>query len=254
MTAAAVEIQVLALFLAFCRIGGALLVAPGLSSPRVPVHVRLFLALAVTGVLSPLLIADLTAGLWLVPGERRIMLIPGEVLVGTLIGLMARCFFLALQFAATAISNFIGLSGIPGVPLEEADTGSPLATLVSSAAVTIIFAYGLHVEFLQAVLDSYRVLPLGTSVTAQTLVSSLVRSLSETWLLALRLCGPFLLYGVIVNVALGVGNRFAQQISVYHATTGAVMLGGFLLFSLLWIDWSMVFVDAYRSWLLEGGF
>jgi flagellar biosynthetic protein FliR len=251
---AELESQILASFLLFCRIGGCLLLAPGVSSPRVPMHVRLFLALGVTAALAPLMLTNAVAALSRIASEQRIFLIPGEILIGSLIGLMARCFFLALQFAATAISNFIGLSGIPGIPLEEADTGSPLATLVSSAAVTVVFAMGLHVELLRAVIDSYEVMPLGTWVSSETLLTSLLRSLSETWLLALRLCGPFLLYGVIVNVALGMGNRFAQQISAYHATTGAVMLGGFLLFCLLWIDWSMMFVGAYQAWLQEGGF
>ena len=60
--------------------------------------------------------------------------------------------------------------------------------------------------------------------------------------------------GVIVNFALGMGNRFAPQVSMYHSTTGLVMLGGFLLLYLIWMDWGILFMDAYRSWLVEGGF
>lgn len=138
------EQQVLVLFLLFCRIGGCVLFAPGMSSPRVPVHVRLFVVLGITAALSPMLVPDLVSELSDVAKDRQIVLIIHESLIGAAIGLMARCFFLALQFAATAISNFIGLSGIPGVPLEEGDTGSPLATLVSSAAVMLIFTLGLH--------------------------------------------------------------------------------------------------------------
>ena len=113
---------------------------------------------------------------------------------------------------------------------------------------------GLHLELLKALADSYTVLPLQGVLTAQMLVSNLLHALGETWLLALRLSGPFLLYGVIVNFALGMGNRFAQQISMYHATTGAVMLGGFLLLYLIWVDWMAMFTDSYRSWLMRGGF
>lgn len=248
------EVQVLALFLLFCRLAGCLLFAPGLSSPRVAIHVRLFAALAITASLSPLLISDLANSVASVPDQQRVLLIARETMTGVLIGLMARCFFLALQFSATAISNFIGLSGIPGIPLEESDTGSPLATLVSSAAVTMIFVLGLHIELLRAVMDSYSVIPVGRGASFDVMASSLLHTLGETWLLALRLSGPFLVYGVIVNFALGIGNRFAQQVSIYHATTGAVMLGGFLLFYMIWIDWVMVFTEGYRAWLVEGGF
>lgn len=246
--------HLLALFLLFSRVGGCLMVAPGLSSPRVPVQVRLFVAFGVAAAMSPMVITDLQNTLAGLPQEQQAMLIPRELAIGLFIGLLARCFVLALQFAATAISNFIGLAGIPGIALEEADTGSPLATLASTAAVTIIFALGLHIELLRALLESYAVLPLGGALSAEVLLNQLLRTLAETWLLALRLAGPFLLYGVTVNVALGLGNRFAQQISMYHATSGVVMLGGFLLLYLIWADWALVFADAYRAWLLEGGF
>ena len=248
------EAQIIALCLLFCRIGGCMMFAPGISSQRVPMNIRLFMAISVAGALSPMLLEDLQRALASIPRQDWNELIVHETLIGILIGLMARCFFLALQFSATAISNFIGLSGIPGIPLEEADTGSPLATLVSSASIAIIFAMGLHLELLKALADSYTVLPLQGVLTAQMLVSNLLHALGETWLLALRLSGPFLLYGVIVNFALGMGNRFAQQISMYHATTGAVMLGGFLLLYLIWVDWMAMFTDSYRSWLMRGGF
>lgn len=249
-----VETEIIGLCLLFCRIGGCLLLSPGLSSPRVPVHVRLFLCLAATAAVSPLLIDDFRQQLASVPEPMRINLILRETAVGVLLGLMSRCFFLALQFAATATSNFIGLSGIPGIPLEDSDTGSPLATLASTAAVAIIFTLGLHVELLRAVVESYSVLPLDGSFRAELFLTSLLGTLGETWRLALRLSAPFLLYGVIVNFALGLGNRFAQQISLYHATTGAVMLGGFLLLYLVWNDWMILFADSYGSWLVEGGF
>ena len=82
----------------------------------------------------------------------------------------------------------------------------------------------------------------------------MVDVVAETSLLALRLSAPFLVYGVTVNLALGMGNRFAQQLSVYHATTGVVILGGFLLLYAMWIDWILVFTGSYQSWLLRGGF
>lgn len=248
------DASILSLFLILCRIGGCIFMAPGLSSPRVPIHIRLFITFGITAAVSPVLMEQVSAALKSFGYSDKILVILHESLIGVSIGLMARCFLLALQFAATAISNFIGLSGIPGIPLEEADTGSPLATLVSSAAVTLMLILGYHVELLRAIIESYAVLPVGLSFPVEALLSNFLKTVSETWLLALKLTGPFLLYGVVVNFSLGMGNRFAQQLSMYHATTGAVMLGGFLLLYVIWIDWLMVFLDAYHSWLVMGGF
>ena len=248
------ETQLFTLFLVFCRIGGCCIMAPGLSSPRIPVHVRLFAALAVTAALAPLLQAEMSTAVSRVREGERPLLIVSEVLIGTAIGTMARLFFLALQFAATAISNFVGLAGIPGVPLEEADTGSPLATLVSTGAAMLVFTMGLHVELLRGILDSYRVLPAGETLPITALMNNMLSVLGESFALALRLSAPFLAYGVIVNFALGIGNRFAPHLSIYHATTGIVILGGFLLFYMIWVDWILVFVGSYHAWLVQGGF
>ena len=251
---AGVKDQLFALALLFCRIGGCLLFAPGLSSPRVPVQVRLFAALALTPALAPLLQGEVMKALAALPRAEHVYLIFTETLTGSAIGLMARFFLLALQFAATAASNFIGLSGIPGVALEEADTGSPLATLVSSAAVMMIFVMGLHIELLKALIESYQVIVPGAGLPMKALARNLTTAVAETSMLALRLAAPFLVYGVIVNFALGLGNRFAQQLSVYHATTGVVILGGFLLLYVMWMDWMLAFTGAYQAWLVEGGF
>jgi len=248
------ETELFSLFLLFCRIGGCCMMAPGLSSPRIPVHVRLFAALAVTAALAPLLQAEMSTAVGRAGESERPLLIVSEVLIGTSIGMMARLFFLALQFAATAISAFIGLAGIPGVALEEADTGSPLATLVSTGAVMLVFTMGLHVELLRGVIDSYRVLPAGEPLPIAALMANMLSVLAESFALALRLSAPFITYGVIVNFALGIGNRFAPHLSVYHATTGVVILGGFLLFYVMWVDWILVFAGSYQAWLVQGGF
>lgn len=246
--------SIFVIFLIMCRVGSCVMFAPGLSSLRIPYQIRLFVTLGVTAALSPILMPQLSGTVSAATPDGRVFMILTEVIIGSAIGLMARFFIFALQFAATAISNFVGLAGIPGIPLEEAETGSPLATLVSSAAVVIIMSMGLHIEMLKGVIESYDVMPMGQELPMNAMASNLVKAVSETWLLALRLCGPFVLYGIVVNFALGLGNRFAQQISVYHATTGAVILGGLLLLYLIWIDWILIFLDAYQAWLGAGGF
>lgn len=249
-----IENQLFAIFLLFIRIGGCMLLAPGFSSPRIPVHIRLAGALALTVSLSPIITAEIQELILSVPESRRVLLIGQETVIGASIGLMARIFILAIQFSATAISSFIGLAGIPGVPLEEGDTGSPLATLVSSAAIMLFFVLGLHVELIMALLESYKVLNPVEGLPIGAITNNLLQVVSEAWLLSLRLAAPFLLYGVTVNFALGIGNRFAQQISMYHAATGAVILGGLLLFYVVWMDWILAFIGAYQSWLIDGGF
>lgn len=243
-----------AVFLLFCRIGGCVLFAPGLSSARIPMQVRLLVTLGVTLSLAPLLFSAISESVASIPEAARPALIVKETLVGSAIGMMGRIFLLSLQFAATAIANMIGLAGIPGVPMEEAEAGSPLATLASMTAVMVILAMGLHIEMLGAIMDSYRVIALSSPLELDVLLANIMKTVTETSVLALRLAAPFIAYGVVINIAIGLANRFTPHISVYHVTTGGVMLGGFLLLHVLWADWMQIFIASYEAWIMRGGF
>ena len=228
--------------------------APGLSSARIPIYFRVLITLGTVMALSPMISGSVLGAIADMPEDRRVLLIFQEIVKGSLIGLMGRFFLLGLQFAANTIWSTIGLAGIPGIPMDELEAGSPLATLASTAAVVVILSLGLHIEMLRAIADSYEVLSLDAPLAPAAMLNNLVMVLSESSLLALRLAAPFIVYGIVVNLALGLANRFAPQVSVYHATTGAVMLGGFFLLYLIWSEWLMLFVSSYSAWLFRGGF
>ena len=248
------ELLAFSIFLLFCRVGSCVLFAPGLSSARIPMQIRLLVTLGVVLALSPLLANFIATRVAAVAMEVRPLLIIREIVTGLIIGVMGRFFLMGLQFAANTIWSTIGLAGIPGVPLEESDAGSPLATLASTGAVVLILSLGLHIEMLRAVIDSYQVIGILDPLEPGAMLSSLTTVLAETSVLALRLAAPFIAYGVLANVGLGLANRFVPQISVYHATTGVVMVVGLGLMHLLWPEWIMLFVGSYLSWLQRGGF
>jgi flagellar biosynthesis protein FliR len=241
-------------FLLFCRVGGCIMLAPGFSSMRIPMQIRLLVTIGLILAISPMAAPPIVEQAGRLTDVARELLIGGEALAGIMIGAMARLFFLALQAAANVISSVIGLAGVPGIPIDETEAGSTLAVLASSAATVVVLALGLHVELIRAILDSYRVVAVGSVIEPSALLNNFVQVLAETSLLTLRLASPFIAYGVVVNVTLGLANRFAQQVSIYHATTGAVMLGGFLLLYLVFEDWMTLFVGSFRSWLEHGGF
>ena len=124
---------VLLVFLLFCRIGGCLMLMPGFSSARVPAQVRLFIALAVTLALAPMLELSLRATLAKMPSVMILSLIVSEVVIGALIGVMGRIFFLALQFMATAdATSRIHRAAEAGNAGAKELIGSPVGQIVGS--------------------------------------------------------------------------------------------------------------------------
>ena len=94
--------SVLGVFVLFCRIGAAMLLMPGLSSSQIPAQVRLFLAIALSLALAPLLLPSVRPAVAGAEPLALLWIIAGELLVGLLIGLLARVFFVALQALAKA--------------------------------------------------------------------------------------------------------------------------------------------------------
>ena len=236
--------------LVFCRVGAALMLLPGFSSQRFPMQVRLFMALAISASLAPLVAPGFNVAL--VQGDISPGLIASELITGGLIGLLGRLYLQALQFAGIFISNALGLSGIPGQPIDDTEASTPVANILTLSGIMLIFASNLHLETIRALRDSYGVLPVGPFLSASWMAGQVTQTLAKTLVLSLQFCGPFLVYAVILNFAIGLASKFTPQLSIYFATLGIATVLGLLLFKLAAPDLLMVFVDRYGSWLRAG--
>jgi flagellar biosynthesis protein FliR len=84
-------------FVLFCRIGGCLMLAPGFSNAQIPTQVRLFVALAITLTLTPLLLERVPAAALGDDPILTLRMIAVESLVGGMIGVLARLFYSHLR-------------------------------------------------------------------------------------------------------------------------------------------------------------
>ena len=152
---------ILSAFLLFCRIGACLMLMPGFSSSRVPVNVRLFIAISCTLALTPLLAPQLQGvGSGASPiGIARIII--GETLIGALIGFMARLFFLGTRDTRHGSGN----GDRPCRPISVLQSTNPkplppLVSLISLTATTLFFVSDQHLEVFRGLSASYVALPV----------------------------------------------------------------------------------------------
>lgn len=239
-------------FLAFCRIGGCLMLMPGFSSARVPVNVRLFIAVAVTLALSPLLVPMLRAALPQMAPDAMLALIVSETIVGALIGVMGRMFFLALQFMATSAAMFIGLSNTGGAPIEDAEPVPAFAALITLTATLLFFLADQHWEVLRALIGSYAALPVTEPLAAAFSLTKLTDAASSAFLLALQISAPFIVYALIINFMVGIANKMTPQIPVYFVAVPAVLAGGFALLYFTIGESLRLFMMGFMGWLARG--
>jgi flagellar biosynthetic protein FliR len=238
---------VLTVFVIFCRVGGCLMLMAGISSGRVPMQVRLFLALALTLAIAPLVMDTVTPA---IPDDQplTVLRVAGfETLLGTLIGLIGRLFFLALQTLGHAMAMVAGFS-MPGAPVEDTEALPSMTTLIMLTATLLFFITDQHALVLRTVVRSYSVLPVGVYDPQAGLIQ-MTDTLAVAFTLALRLASPFIIYGLAINMTLGILNKLTPSIPVYFISMPFVLAGGLMLLYLTSTEFQLLFSTGLTDWL-----
>ncbi len=243
---------ILAVFILFCRIGTCLMLMPGFSSPRVPARMRLFLAIAITLVLAPLLIARVQALVETLPPDRLAALIVSEMMIGAMIGILGQLFFMALETLGTMTTMAIGFGPIPGTAIEDSQPQPTMVTLLTMTAVILLFVTGQYWEVLRGLTASYDAMPVARLFSVQVALSRITAVVGDAFLLALRISSPFIIYAVIVNFAIGLTNKLTPQIPVYFISLPFVLAGGLLLLYFTAPEMLHLFIDGFATWLERG--
>ncbi|MEC9461879.1 MAG: flagellar biosynthetic protein FliR [Pseudomonadota bacterium] len=219
---------VLVLFAIFCRIGACIMTLPGFSSARISTTIRFFLAFAVSLAMTPLLFDTIyprvsgTAASW-------VGVIVSELLIGLMYGLVPRLYVLGLQFAGSAVSMAIGLNTPGAMDVLEDTSENQMTNLISFGGLLVLFMLDFHHVVFRALVDSYAVMPLGGMPDSQKMLITLTDTLSQTFMLMLRLASPFLIFGLMFNFAVGLVNKLAPQVPVFYISTPYLLMGGLLL-------------------------
>ncbi|MBP0441260.1 flagellar biosynthetic protein FliR [Tianweitania sediminis] len=238
------NLLVLTAFLGFCRIGACFIVMPGLSSARVPTQIRLFVAVAITLALLMNLSGFIRPAVDRNP-NTLLLLIGSELLVGTLIGLTARIYTLALSFIGQGIATLVGYGAVGGTAIEENEPQAPLASIISLAALLLLFSLDFHHEVVRALVESYQVIPVETLFDPQGALVDLGDTMRDAFMVMLRLGSPFIAYAILVNVAIGFVNKLTPQIPVYFISLPFVIAGGMLLLYFGASTFLTLFGDAF---------
>lgn len=220
---------ILAAFLAFCRVGACFMLMPGMSSVRVPMQIRLFVAIAVTGGL----LAFLWDSIYPYVDARPSVLAPmilSELLVGGLIGAMTRLYMEALRFIGSAMAMLIGYGGMGGPAIEEPEPQAALAAIISLSALLLLFVFDFHHEVIRALVASYTVAPVNVFFNPQAALVDIADTVSDAFFLVIRLGSPFVAYAILINLTIGFVNKLTPQIPVYFISLPFVIAGGLFLF------------------------
>ncbi len=213
--------------LVLARIGGAVMLLPGLGEAALPPMVRAEVAVAFTALLFPLLLPGLPAAPSGVFGAFAML--AAELATGVWLGWLARLVVLSLSMGGEVIAAMLGLTNVL-VPDAALGPATPaLGQLFGVAAAALVLASGLYAIPLAALVQSYHLVPAGTFLPAADSTRVVVEAVGASFALAVRIGGPFLLASIVWQIGLGLASRLVPQVPIYFVSLPGQILGGFAL-------------------------
>jgi flagellar biosynthetic protein FliR len=220
-----------AFILVFGRVGTMVMLLPGLGEVNIPVRVRLGIALVLTGLLLPLHRAAYPLELG-TPGPVLTLLFQ-EMLIGAVLGLTARLTVSALQVAGSVIAQQLGLGFVTAVDPTQGEQGALIGNFLSMLAVTLVFATDLHHLVIAAINDSYSVFRPGETLILGDIAALFTQTVGSAFRIGVQLSGPFIVFGLLFNLGLGVLSRLMPQMQVFFVGLPLSILLGLLILILV---------------------
>ena len=217
--------------LTFGRVGTMVMLLPGIGELSVPVRVRLTIALVLTAVLLPLHESAYTIDLKQL-GPVLLML-GEEMLIGAVLGLTARLAISALQIAGSVVALQLGLGFVTSVDPTQNQQGVLVGNFLTLLGITLIFATNLHHLVIAALNDSYTIFQPGEIPLVGDMAHHVTRIVTTAFRIGVQLSAPFLVFGLLFNLGLGLLSRLMPQMQVFFIGLPLSILLGMLLLLLV---------------------
>jgi flagellar biosynthesis protein FliR len=214
--------------LMFARLGTMTMLMPGIGERGIPVRVRLVIAILLTLVLLPVYrdayTVNLDAGFGPVIG-----LLIQEILIGAVLGITARLALSALLVAGTAIAYQMGLGFSMAVDPTQDQQSVLVSNFLAMLGVALIFATDMHHLAITALDQSYSIFRPGEVLPSGDVAELMVTTVAGAFKVGIQLAAPFLVFGILFNLGLGVLARLMPQLHVFFLGLPASIMIGFAI-------------------------
>ena len=234
-----------AFMLVFARVGAMVMLLPGLGEENIPMRVKLSIALLLTLVLLPLHRSAYHIDMTSLSGLLVLML--HEIVIGIILGATARVTLSALQLAGSIIAQQMGLGFVTSVDPTQGQQGVLVGNFLTMLGITMLFATDSHHLIIAALSDSYKIFAPGETMLTGDVASLATQAFAMAFKIGLQLSAPFLVFGMVFNIGLGVLARLMPQMQVYFVGVPLSIFAGFLILALVLAAMMGTFLDYFTG-------
>jgi flagellar biosynthesis protein FliR len=217
--------------LVFARVGAMVMLLPGLGESNIPVRIKLGIALLLTLIILPLHRAAYQVDLTSMSSLGVLMV--HEIVIGIVLGATARVTLSALSVAGSVIAQQLGLGFVTAVDPTQGQQGLLIGNFLTILGVTLLFATDSHHLVIAALNESYRIFSPGELMPSGDVAALATRAFATAFKIGMQLSAPFLVFGLVFNIGLGVLARLMPAMQVYFVGVPLSIMVGFLIFALI---------------------
>lgn len=222
------QAKVLVFMLAVTRLTGLLMTMPGFGQARVPLQVRVALVLVLATTITPAVSLP-TTGL-----DSMFELVPvmvTELAAGAIMGLSVSWIVDMVAFGGQLMDTQMGFSFVQFMDPVSARPASISGSLLTQLAVLLLLLSGLHHQMLRALVESYRILPVGQPVSIDP--QRVVLMMGQILVKGLQLAFPVLAALFLVDFVAGISGKFMPQLQLITLTFPLKIAFGLALLGIL---------------------
>jgi flagellar biosynthesis protein FliR len=216
-----------AFVLVFARVGTMLMLLPGLGEATLSSRMRLSVALVLAAILLPLHRNAYQVDLHAFAPTLTIFF--EELLIGAVLGITARLSISALDVAGSIIAQQLGLGFVTAIDPTQGQQGVIVGNFLTIVGITLIFATDMHHLVIAALNDSYTLFQPGEVPLMGDVASLVTRTVASAFRIGMQLSAPFIAFGLLFNVGLGVLSRLMPQMQVFFVGVPLSIAIGLLL-------------------------
>jgi flagellar biosynthetic protein FliR len=217
--------------LVFARVGAMVMLLPGFGETNIPVRVKLGIALLLTLIILPLHRTAYQIDLSSMSSLAVLML--HEIIIGIVLGATARVTLSALAVAGSVIAQQLGLGFVTAVDPTQGQQGLLIGNFLTILGITLLFATDTHHLVIAALNESYRIFAPGELMSSGDVAALATRAFAAAFKIGMQLSAPFLVFGLVFNIGLGVLARLMPAMQVYFVGVPLSIMVGFLIFALV---------------------
>lgn len=200
--------------LAFLRIGAIMFALPVIGDAPTPVRARVLLSLALTIGLYPIIPKS-----WTPAVTTDVLMVAAyvvrEVMIGLVVGYVARAAFDGMILAASVVSYQMGF-GTANLFMPDFNGQMDSFTAFHRILVMLIFlALGMHNIFISALVDTFRIIPGGTASLGGQLGPLFIQISGGILSIGIQLAAPILVALLFAMAAMGLVARTVPNMNAF---------------------------------------